>query len=149
MKKAALVIAAVLAVFAIYLGIGYAGDRAEVSSLESEAGKFQPGSGWSEDENTVTGGFMCSGVDTPCHSVLRRWYPDRGLTRADLQGLLDKAGWNLAIKGDCQPPANASGLMTLCTAQGVVGSYDVDVSIISETKSKPDLVSLRMVKISS
>ncbi|HEV7951905.1 MAG TPA: hypothetical protein VGO98_00835 [Candidatus Saccharimonadales bacterium] len=130
-----------------YLQIGYAGDRAEVSALESAAGQFQPGSGWTQDENTITGSFQCWGVNPPCRSVLRRWYPDHRLTRDEFQRLLDKAGWSLAIKGDCNPPAYASGLVTLCTAQGIVGSYDVDVSIISETKSKPDLVSLRMVKI--
>lgn len=149
MKKAALVIVAFLVALGTYLGIGYAGDQSEVSALKSAAGQFQPGSGWSQDEDTVTGSFLCSGVDTPCHSVLRRWYPDHRLTRDEFQALLDNAGWDLAIKGDCNPPANATGLMTLCTAQGVVGSYDVDVSIVSESKKKPDLVSLRMVKISS
>lgn len=148
-KLAAVIGAAAVTAVAGFTASSFFSSQAEVASMESTANQMHPGSNWSATDNRVLGSFLCTPGDIPCNSLQRRWETDRRPTLEEFQGLLKNAGWDLPVDGNCQQPVGSSGLIELCSARGAVGPYDVKLAVVTEDNGGPDLVTLRMVKLTS
>lgn len=153
MKKAAIIVVGVVFVMVAsvvaFFSAGQAGDQGEKAKAESVASRFHPRVGWVQDDNRVTGSFLCSGAGSPCNSIQRGWTANGQLTPDEFQAFVRDSGIDLPLKGNCKHPEGTPGLLELCSAQGTVDSYSVRVALVSEDARKPDRISLRIVKITS
>ena len=144
----AFVIAGFVVLAAAFFLIGKASDSS-VPQMQTIAGNFRPQASWTKVDEKTLGTFLCTPGDLKCGSLQRRWNTDHRLTLSEFQGELKTAGWDFPVDGDCKPPGNASGLVVLCSARGVVDGYSVQVTITNHDPSEPDLFALRLEKISA
>jgi hypothetical protein len=152
MNKALIIIAAVGAVLVAagaFLVPGYLSDQTDRAETLAVADRFNPGSTWQQTENRLMGTFLCTPGDLPCHSLLRRWRPDHSPSSDELRAILTEAGWELSVKGDCQPPSDGfTGTRTLCSASGPVESYNARVSFV-RPGTAAEFVELELIKITT
>lgn len=148
MKKAAAIIAAVIVLSASFFWIGKANDSS-VPQMQAIAARFHPQASWTMADEQILGTFLCTAGDLKCGSLQRRWNTDHRLTLNEFRDQLKSAGWDFPVDGDCKPPGNASGLVVLCSAQGSVDGYSVQVTLTNHDPSEPDLLALRLEKSSA
>lgn len=62
-----------------------------------------------------------------CPSLHREWRLGEDMTRPQFEKMLQTSGWELDIRGDCNPSFHVIGESFVCSAQGTVENYDVEV----------------------
>lgn len=147
-KTTAVAIASILVLLAAFYWIGKTSDSS-VPQMQTIAGKFHSQDSWSKADEQTLGIFLCTAGDLKCGSLQRRWNTDHRLTLSEFRDELRAAGWSFPVDGDCKPSANASGLVILCSAKGSLDGYSIQVTLTNHDPAEPDLLTLRLEKIST
>jgi hypothetical protein len=103
--------------------------------IEATANQFKPSKDWVLVNSQVVAPKSFCG-DVECPSVSKQWKTDHLLSKDEFSALLKQSKWDFPISGECLPRANASGSgVVLCSAEGVVDSYYISISISSSDYS--------------
>jgi hypothetical protein len=131
------VLAAVAAGLVALAGLGWAwsayAGNAEEEELVTVVDQFEAPQTWEVlVDDLEPARMLCLGGNA-CPSVRKDWSVPEVLTPADMQALIDAAGWGLAVDGDCQPDENFRGtevngvrdLTPVCSASGTIDGVEV------------------------
>lgn len=115
--------------------------------IEAVANQFTPEKDWVlVQEEIVAPRSFCG--DVTCPSVYRQWDTGHTLSKQELTTLLQKAGWDTTVDGDCVLDSkDSSEKVTVCSTESVVNNaYRIYVSVSVLKSSQKPQVSLRVEK---
>lgn len=142
-KKIALVILCITVVGAfVFIGTVAVSETRNTKPMVTAANSFKELPGLTREVKTngdkfspAPSGFIpcIDFMSESCPNITRTWdaAPDRELTVADLQKVLDDSGWkDVKIQNDeCDMAGHGNGFYPKCIAGGMVGSYKATVRI--------------------
>ncbi|TFD30388.1 hypothetical protein E3T40_15460 [Cryobacterium sp. TMT1-19] len=124
----------VLLVGALIAVVVISGDPAPI---ERAAAALKPAPGWTVTQtSTEPPRRICLG-GVACPSILRMWSIPAQLSAAEFLALVDRAGWEFPVTGDCEPQANIFGGQTLCEARGTDGGFDIVIAQMVDRDGGP------------
>lgn len=123
------VLVAVVAGLAVLAGAGWAwaawSASSDEESLDRVVRTFEVPQSWEKTvDETEPARVICLGGNA-CPSSRQEWRTPEALTPDDMAGLVQGAGWDLDVTGDCQPKSDIADMVGVCEATGVVDGFDV------------------------
>jgi len=124
-------LAAVAAGVLVLAGLGWAwaasSGQSEEDELVAVVDQFRAPQTWEVlVDDLEPARLLCLGGNA-CPSARKDWSVPDPLGPQDLQALIDQAGWDMQVEGDCQPKTNTSSVVGVCDAHGVVDGMGVSV----------------------
>ena len=115
-------------------------------NLRTEADKFVKRNSWAQAEESVNGRYQCLGLGNPCESIGRFYRLDKHITREGFQSSLERAGWPLAVIGDCILTNVEFHVDSVCRATGIANGFNIHVNI--SASGETEFVTLTLTKLS-
>ncbi len=140
----AIIIVAFSVIVGLLLWLSYTGSSKEIVAV---ADQFKPDPSWQLKSEAIEQPRTFCG-DVECPSVFRLWKTDYLLSKDEFQKLITISGWDFTINGDCKLNSNIFGTsLPICSASGVINSYQVNISIRGSNEPDSSQVSLNITKV--